>query len=254
MKIAILIPSTSRKRTWSTVKESYLYQFTLKTYLTTTAHRNTLHQHHFYIGIDKGDPIYDNVDNQNQIKRLVSIGTNCQLSFHYMTDIKKGHLTKMWNVLFKKSFNDGCDYFYQCGDDMEFKTKDWLDTAIDVLQKHDNIGISGPINNNNFIITQSLVSRTHMDIFGYFFPEQILNWGCDDWYNEVYKPDYFFPLRNHLCINVGGPERYAIDGIKNFRKDYTTNVAKLRNRCNNLAKNDKSKIDNYITNLKRLKV
>ena len=29
----------------------------------------------------------------------------------------------MWNVLFKQAYDDGCDYFYQCGDDIEFKTK-----------------------------------------------------------------------------------------------------------------------------------
>ena len=51
MKIAILIPSTSRNRNWKTIKESYLYQVTLKTYLTTTAHRNSTHEHYFYIGI-----------------------------------------------------------------------------------------------------------------------------------------------------------------------------------------------------------
>ena len=31
----------------------------------------------------------------------------------------------MWNILFKKAYNDNCDYFYQCGDDILFKTKGW---------------------------------------------------------------------------------------------------------------------------------
>ena len=246
MKIAILIPSTSRNRNWKNIKESYLYQVTLKTYLTTTAHRNSSHEHYFYIGIDKDDSIYDNSNNQQEIQRLISIGKNCYLSFYYMNNIRKGHLTKMWNVLFQKAYDDNCQYFYQCGDDIEFKTKNWLEDGIDMLQKHDNIGITGPVNNNNFIITQSLVSRTHMEIFGNFFPEKIINWGCDDWYNEVYKPKYFYPLKKHMCVNIGGQERYEIDDITNFRKNYTTNVAKLRLRCETIAKNDRQKVAQYL--------
>ena len=40
-----------------------------------------------------------------------------------MKNIKKGHLTAMWNVLFKQAYDDNNDYFFQCGDDINFHTK-----------------------------------------------------------------------------------------------------------------------------------
>ncbi len=43
-----------------------------------------------------------------------------------MKNIKKGHLTAMWNRLFKKAYQEGCDYFYQCGDDIQFLDKGWV--------------------------------------------------------------------------------------------------------------------------------
>ena len=138
--------------------------------------------------------------------------------------IQKGYLTKMWNLAFKEAYNDNCDYFFQCGDDIEFKTDNWVNDCIDVLQKVDNVGLTGPINNNQYILTQSFVSRKHMDIFGYYFPEEIINWFCDDWYNGVYKKmNAFYPLQNHYCANIGGYPRYDINNEKynsneHFRK------------------------------------
>ena len=111
-----------------------------------------------------------------------------------------------WNIIFLKAYQDSCDYFYQCGDDINFKTSGWINDSISILEQHNNIGLTGPINNNNYILTQAFVSRKHMEIFGYFFPENIINWGCDDWYNFVYKPDYFFPLskKSNLMFDVLG--------------------------------------------------
>ena len=74
----------------------------------------------------------------------------------------------MWNVLFKKAYDDKCEFFYQCGDDIYFTTKGWINDSINIL-KNDIIGLTGPLNNNNRILTQAFVSRKHMEIFGWFF-------------------------------------------------------------------------------------
>ena len=39
-KIAILIPSTTKGRNWSSIKESYLYNLTLKTFLLNKCKNN----------------------------------------------------------------------------------------------------------------------------------------------------------------------------------------------------------------------
>ena len=94
MKIGLLIPSTSKNRIWKKIEESYLYMYTMKSFLLTY---DKEHTYIFYIGIDRNDPIYDNEDNKNKLNRFCSVMKNTNIEFHYMDPIPKGHLTVMWN-------------------------------------------------------------------------------------------------------------------------------------------------------------
>ena len=98
-KIALLIPCTSKGRNWSSVKETYLTNYSIKTFLLT---QNKEHTYKFYIGIDEGDLIFDNQKNQDEIKRLSKVFKNVEFEFIKMENVAKGHLTKMWNILFQK--------------------------------------------------------------------------------------------------------------------------------------------------------
>uniref|UniRef100_A0A6C0EXJ6 Glycosyltransferase n=1 Tax=viral metagenome TaxID=1070528 RepID=A0A6C0EXJ6_9ZZZZ len=241
MKIGLLIPTTSKGRKWSTIKDSYLYNLTFKTFLLS---QDLEHEYVFYIGIDNDDPIYDNKQ-QKVLVNFNKIFKNVTVKFIYL-NCSKGHLTKMWNILFRQAYDENCDYFYQCGDDINFKTKGWVNDCILTLRKNNDVGITGPINNNNMIITQAFVSRTHMKIFNYFFPEEIINWGCDDWYNWVYKPNHFFPLKQHFCSNEGGDPRYDINNNACFRLNYSKNVNHIRNFSRLLAEKHKPLIQQYL--------
>ena len=85
-----------------------------------------------------------------------------------------------------------------------------------------------------------------MEIFGYYMPEEIINWCCDDWYNEVYKPQYFYPLKQHFCSNEGGNPRYTIDNNDTFTINFQNNLITLRQKTSILAMKDKKKIKEYI--------
>lgn len=246
MHIALLIPSTSRGRDqWRTIEDTYLWKLTIHTFLET---RDVEHTYTFYIGIDDDDRIYADKTNQDTIvSRLSESATNIQ--FLSMSGITKGHLTVMWNRLFKKAYDDGCDYFFQCGDDISFRTKGWINACVNALMKNNNVGLAGPINNNSRILTQAMVSRTHMEIFGWFFPEEIINWCCDDWYNLAYQPDHFFPLREHYCSNDGGPPRYTVDNNSRFfnsREDARRNIMILRHNTAQLALVHRRMIEEYV--------
>ena len=247
-KIGLLTLATSNKRdNWESIKDSYLFNMTLKSFLLTL---DKEHNYIFYVGVDKDDRIFDNKEEQEKILRFNKVFTNIEFKFVTIDNIEKGYVTKMWNVLFKDAYEVGCDYFYQCGDDMEFKTSGWINDSINVLLKNNNIGLAGPINNNNRILTQAFVSRKHMEIFGSFFPEEIKNWCCDDWYNMVYYPMYLYPLHNHLSINNGGEPRYDIHNNKNFTGTnnitFAKNVQKLREETQKIANIDKLKIEKYL--------
>ena len=225
-KISLLIPCTSRGRDeWSTIKSTYLYKLSLNTFLKTL---DKEHTYVVYIGYDADDRIFSLESSHNEIKRFALVFPNVSFQFIRYTDIKKGHLTKMWNVLYRAAYDDQCDYFYQCGDDIVFKTNGWINDSIKALVDHNNLGISGPVNTNNLILTQAMFSRKHMEIFGWLFPEEILNWCCDDWYNHVYRPNFFYPLAQHFCSNDGGIPRYDINGNPNFGVNGMQNTIALR--------------------------
>ena len=53
--------------------------------------------------------------------------------------------------------------------------------------------MAGPFDVNNLrIMTQAFCSRTHYDIFGYFYPPAFKNWYSDDWATFVYGADNTF--------------------------------------------------------------
>jgi hypothetical protein len=242
MKVGLLVPCTSKGRQWTNIKQTYFYNLTFKTFLMN---QDKEHEYHFYLGVDNDDPIFTNAAEQDVIRRFTNIFKNIHIHF-VVLNIQKGFLTKMWNELYKLAYTSGCEYFYQCGDDIHFHTAGWVNDSINTLVLSNGVGLTGPINNNNRILTQAFVSRKHMEIFGYFFPENILNWGCDDWYNHVYQPNHFFPLKNHFCSNEGGEPRYLIDGKRNFRANYAVNVGELRKRTMEQAIADRIKIEKFI--------
>ena len=253
-KVALLVITTSNKRdNWNNIKDSYLYNITLKTFLYTHDHDN---KYKIYIGIDEDDRIFDKIYEQDEIKIFSKAFPHIEFEFIVYDNniVPKGHHTVMWNILFEKAYKEGYEYFYQCGDDIIFKTKGWINDSIKMLESKNNIGLTGPINNNNRILTQSFVSRKHMEIFGWYFPIEIKNWCCDDWYNMVYHPKYLYPLNQHYAENGGGAPRYDINNDKNFTGNnqiiFQNNTKKLRDFAQNLANNHKLLIEKYLENKK----
>ena len=243
-KVSLLIPCTSRGRDeWKGIKDTYLYRLSLNTFLRT---QDREHTYVVYIGYDADDRIFADKSNQDTITRFNLAFKNVSFQFIQYENITRGHLTRMWNVLYKAAYEDSCDYFYQCGDDIVFKTSGWINDSIQVLRENNDVGISGPINNNNLILTQALFSRKHMDIFGWMFPEEIINWCCDDWYNIVYRPTFFYPLSKHFCSNDGGIPRYDINGNPNFGVNGMANTERLRRSTAEFAKKHILILSNYL--------
>ena len=253
MKIGLLIPTTSNKRDeWKNIKDSYVYKILINSFITK---QDKEHVYNFYIGYDKDDRIFSNKKERDILKKIEKIFKNFKFIFYEFKNIKKGHVTKMWNELCREAYNDNCEYYFQIGDDIKFHTKGFINDSIKILQKNNNIGMTGPINNNNQILTQCFVSKKHIEILGYFFPEEIINWCCDDWYNYLYKPNNFFPLTNHYASNDGGEPRYIVNDDKNFMNinNVRENLTKLREYSMKLAIRDKKKIEGYIKKKSKIK-
>jgi hypothetical protein len=219
-KIGILIPTTTAKRDWKNYKETTLFQVFLNSFVQTYCNQYT---YIIYLIVDDDDKIFGHNSTQNEIKSIMHKFKNISVKFISSKNITKGWVTKMWNRIFQLAYDENCDYFFQCGDDILLQSKKWVTNSINELKKHNNIGLSGPLDigriqlggpncepgGSRFIQTQAFVSRKHMELFGYFFPEEIKNWYCDDWITKVYYPKYFYKINNTL-MNIGGPPRYDV--------------------------------------------
>ena len=251
MKIAILIPTTSKYRdTWNTSKDTYLYSICVSTFLKQLSKSDSNHTYCFYVGYDHDDRIFSNKKEHEIFYTITKTFPNISFQFIEFYAIPKGYLTKMWNVLCKKAYDDKCNYFYQCGDDISFRTSNWVSDCINILKTSDDVGITGPLNNDKYILTQIFVSRKHMDIFGYLFPKEIINWCCDDWINSLYLPKHRFILKNHFARNENVDCRYDINGDRHFIKHgekYNEKLDKLRDFVHTIVNRDRLILEKYLS-------
>lgn len=207
MSVALLIPTSSKYKSWEKFSDSFLSLFFLKSFKTELPVK-------IFLGVDQDDPFY------TKSEVLEDMKTQIKFDFHITRyqNVEKGHLTKMWNILFDTAYRDeNINYFFQCGDDIFFQD-DWLTKGVEKLRENNDIGIVGPIDlNNTKLLTNVLVSRKHMEIFGYFFPEEIRNWYCDDWINNVYAlRGRLYRVEGYYIENKGGKERYTPNELDYF--------------------------------------
>ena len=227
--VAFLIPTTSKNKNWDSVEDSLLFRNTLSTFVPEQGHIYS-----FFIGYDHDDVFYT-----KHKEAFITKFSKFKFTFiQFPKDVYKGHLTRMWNLLLEAAMNEYLfDYFYQCGDDIQFITNGWVQHSINTLSSHKDIGITGPSNNHPDLLTQVFFSRKHAEIFGFLFPEYIFNWGCDDWINKVYTPNYIYPLKNYFAKNAGGPPRYDTSKY---------DLKKLKDTCVSKANEEQKKLDTYI--------
>ena len=93
---------------------------------------------------------------------------------------------------------DGCDYLHRTNDDIEYQKRGgvgWLTGATGALRSLSppNVGVVGAKVWGDGLryrggFTIDLVHRTHLAIFGEYYPPQLDNWFVDDWITYAYVP------------------------------------------------------------------
>jgi len=216
MKIAVIIPVTSNKCNYNNFKHTDLFNVLFKSFFTTY---DLNHEYKFYLGIDSDDEFYQNENVQNDIKKFINVMKNTSIEFLTIDSIHKGNVCHIWNELFKKAYKDNYYYFVQIGSDIYFQDKDWVNTCLDILKQNNDIGVVGmtdqgrkKYNPYDTLLTQSFVSRKHMEIFGFYYPHEFKNWFIDDWISEIYEKDDKKNIIPHRIYNCGGKPRYGVYG------------------------------------------
>ena len=85
MKVAFLIPSTTRKRPWEKMEDTYLYTIFGKSFIRTVSDDI---EYTIYIYIDTDDPIYSKTMEINKFKSL--IGEKAKNYIHFRWTNFKG--------------------------------------------------------------------------------------------------------------------------------------------------------------------
>ncbi len=194
MKIAVIVPTTSRNREWTKWEDTYLASILLPSI-------NTEHEITMYIGYGTEDDFFMNHQNRrNKYK-------NIKLKWYSFTNFE-GNPCAIWTELGKKSVED---YIFVCGDDIKLDANPkWWDIFIDALQKQNNMGYAAGWSNNDSIPTQFLIHRNHIQLFDFVYPPQIRNWFCDDWMANVYPNKMRYWNKNIKHLNIGGAPRYEV--------------------------------------------
>ena len=157
-------------------------------------------EYHFYLAHDIDDPFFTT---QNISSAVFSsyfysiIASQCQpethVDLHLVQCDHSGNPAWAQNDAMMAAYMDGIAYYYRVNDDTVMETTEWTEKLVDQLLRFNppNVGVSGPWfrDGNIAILTHDFVHRTHIDIFGYYYPRVFSDWFADDWITGVYWPE-----------------------------------------------------------------
>lgn len=213
--IGIIIPTTSNKTNYKTLNDACFFNIMLPSFLDKYNKRGK-YIYNFYIAYDDDDTFFLKYHDAMIQKFNDMTPDNFTLKLYTVSNMKNkvGHI---WNFLADKAYGEN-EYIYQLGDDIQIIDAGWEKVFINVLKKQNNVGVTGPrdINNHN-ILTQSFIHKTHIDIFGYYFHPEIINWYIDNWITGVYDSKFISNIKI-FNTSIENQKYDIVCDIDNYKK------------------------------------
>ncbi|CAD5122094.1 DgyrCDS10544 [Dimorphilus gyrociliatus] len=173
--------------------------------------------YNFYLGYDFNDWFFEKEANRISFqKKFHSFCYNRKISASITFHECKYDKRPTWsqNDAMMIAYLDGNDYLYRINDDTILETSGWTEGFIMSLLSFEprNIGAVGPKHSggNEFIITYDFVHRTHVDIFGRYYPQLFTDWWGDNWMSFIYAPHRVSKLNFVLVKHVQTKTRYSV--------------------------------------------
>ncbi len=213
----MLVPVCSRNQSYETINDTPLIKVLLPSFFKTS---DSVYNYKFYIGIDDNDMFY--INNKEELEKVVPNSTIC-----IVKDCNHKP-AQVWNKIFEVAIQDGCDFFFQIGDDVELLTPGWAKTFINTLCTQNYEGVVGPCEPENYnmrmrsankkiVIENAFVHRKHYEIFKTFFHTSINNWYCDNWITDVYATTKKSKMILDILVkNHTRDARYSIDVCREY--------------------------------------
>ena len=154
--------------------------------------------YHFYIGHDHNDPFFQ-TELSHQVFEMSFysvIAKSCpnvfNVSLHLVECNHTGRPAWAQNDAMMAAYMDNMEYYYRVNDDTIMESSGWTEKFIEELERYQprRVGVVGPwFKEGNYnILTHDFVHRTHIDIFGYYYPRVFTDWFADNWITNVYAP------------------------------------------------------------------
>lgn len=211
-KVALALPTTSKGM--EVGGEPVFLKYLMPSFLNTVTeeeYQSTLFT--VYIGYDHGDPLYeDETVRADVIKKLTLLIGQKPVQVKLLQLPNARRIALLWNLLYLHALREGAEYFYQVNDDLTLKSPGWLSYFTATLDAKHGFGVVGPADYHNglncTILTQSMVTPVHFDIFGMLYPIELKDWKSDRWLTYVYQPDDMHCRPDVIADNGGTPTRY----------------------------------------------
>jgi len=207
-------------------KKFPLFTVLLPSFCRTITDEWQTYVYHFYLAYDDTDQYFSHAYNrtafQTEFREVVRqhCSYNTASVLHLLECSYSGRPAWAQNDAMIAAYLNGADYFYRVNDDTVLSTTNWLSSFTNVLSNYQprNIGVVGPTHDtgNLKILTYDFVHRTHIEIFGFYYPRIFTDWFADDWITYVYAPQHVTKLANvsikHRSLLLG--QRYFYDPAK----------------------------------------
>lgn len=194
--IAVCFPATAKNSKVLKFEETPMAQLSLPS-IKATAPRARI-----YVAIDDDDTLL--MAWKEKIEEMATV---------IVVPGRKNHIPH--NELTKKAYDDGSDYIVRINDDTEFVTASWVEFGIEALVRMNppNVGVVAPMTQKGpkDVFTHDMVHRTHIDIFGEYYPKVFHNWYLDDWITRVYEPGRSKRIENWEVNHPVKETRYEPD-------------------------------------------
>ena len=185
----------------------------------------------------------------DEIRRLCTrnneSGSGVDVTLHLVECSHAGKPAWAQNDAMLEAYLDHVDYFYRVNDDTRMNTGGWTEKFIATLENYDppRVGVVGPNHSggNVGILTYDFVHRTHIEIFGFYYPRIFTAWYADNWVTQVYSPQRSTKLADvHLTHTMALGRRYNLQSIS-----YNAFAAQINT--------DKQTVSRYVITMKTRK-
>jgi len=200
------------------------FQF-FHTFLPSFCHTASQHFiYKFYLAYDYNDRVFANKRLRDAFRRQFHLATtsgSCRdrgitVNLSSMVECNHtGNPTWAQNDAMLEAYLDDVDYLYRINDDTKMMTGGWTEKFISTLEGYDppRVGVVGPNHEggNIGILTYDFVHRTHVNVFGFYYPHLFTDWFGDSWITKVYMPKRSTKIAEvRLKHTLGLGQRYNV--------------------------------------------